>query len=120
MGIDADCGGSAGEETEKASQPSSSQTARSVSSKGLVVLVNGVVSMMRDLALASRVPSKTRDPESDKRFGASPTWGKAFRAFTSSFFSLVVTSGKASPVEKNRDAKLPRYLPVSGPVLSQR
>lgn len=52
---------------------------------------------MRELPLASRVPSKTRDTDADKLFGASLTWGKAF-----TFFSLV-TTGKVPPVEKVRD-----------------
>ena len=65
-------------------------------SKGLVVLGNGVVAM-RDLDLASRVPTKTKDDDTAKLFNASLSLSKAFTLFT------FIVHGKNLPIEKIRD-----------------
>ena len=50
---------------------------RKTNSKGLVILGNGVVAM-RDLDLASRVPTKTKDDDTPNLYNASLTLSKAF------------------------------------------
>jgi antitoxin component of RelBE/YafQ-DinJ toxin-antitoxin module len=61
-----------------------------------VILGNGVVAM-RDLALASRVPTKTKDEDTPKLYNASLTLSKAFTLFT------LIIHGKNLPIEKVRD-----------------
>ena len=75
--------------------PASSKK-RKTNSKGLVVLGNGVVAM-RDLDLASRVPTKTKDDGTPNLFNASLTLSKAFTLFT------FIVHGKNLPIEKIRD-----------------
>ena len=69
---------------------------RKTNNKGLVILGNGVVAM-RDLALASRVPTKTKDEDTPKLYNASLTLSKAFTLLT------LVVHGKNLPIEKVRD-----------------
>ncbi len=69
---------------------------RKTNSKGLVVLGNGTISM-RDLDLASRVPTKIKDDGTDKLFNARLTLSKAFTLFT------LIIHGKNLPIEKIRD-----------------
>jgi antitoxin component of RelBE/YafQ-DinJ toxin-antitoxin module len=52
---------------------------------------------MRDLELASRVPTKIKDDGADKLFNASLTLSKAFTLFT------LIIHGKNLPIEKVRD-----------------
>jgi hypothetical protein len=85
---------------ETVSAPSSKK--RKTNSKGLVVLGNGTVSM-RDLALASRVPTKIKDEDTPKLFNASLTLSKAFTLFT------LIVHGKNLPIEKIRD-ETPRLI----------
>ena len=69
---------------------------RKINSKGLVVLGNGTVSM-RDLSLATQVPTKVRDEGTAELFKARPTLSKAFTLFT------LILHGKNLPIEKIRD-----------------
>jgi antitoxin component of RelBE/YafQ-DinJ toxin-antitoxin module len=75
--------------------PASSKK-RKTNNKGLVILGNGVVAM-RDLALASRVPTKTKDEDTPKLYNASLTLSKAFTLLT------LVVHGKNLPIEKVKD-----------------
>ena len=75
--------------------PASSKK-RKTNREGLVILGNGVVSM-RDLGLASRVPTKTRDEDTPKLHNSSLTLSKAFTLFT------LIVHGKNLPIEKVRD-----------------
>ena len=75
--------------------PASSQK-RKKNRKGLVVLGNGVVAM-RDLDLATRVPTKTKDDDTPNLFNGSLTLSKAFTLFT------FIVHGKNLPIEKIRD-----------------
>ena len=68
-------------DTESVDVAPASSKKRRKNRKGLVVLTNGVVSM-RDLDLASRVPSKTKDDDTPNLFNASLTLSKAFTLFT--------------------------------------
>ena len=52
---------------------------------------------MRDLDLASRVPTKTRDDDAVKLFNTKLTLSKAFSLFT------MIVHGPRMPVEKARD-----------------
>ena len=52
---------------------------------------------MRDLELASRVPTKTRDEDAAKLFNSSLTLSKAFTLMT------FIMHGKNLPIEKIRD-----------------
>ena len=52
---------------------------------------------MRDLELASRVPTKTKDENTPKWFNASLTLSKAFTLFT------LIVHGKNLPIEKIGD-----------------
>ena len=52
---------------------------------------------MRDLGLASRVPTKTKDEDTPKLYNASLTLSKAFTLFT------LIVHGKNLPIEKVRD-----------------
>ncbi len=69
---------------------------RTVNSKGLRVLTNGVVSM-RDLELAHQVPAKSKDGRTPRLFNASLTLSKAVTLFT------FIHGGKHVAVEKFRD-----------------
>ena len=69
---------------------------RRINSKRLVVLGNGTISM-RDLDLASRVPTKIKDDGFDKLFNARLTLSKAFTLVT------LIIHGKNLPIEKIRD-----------------
>ena len=84
-------------------QSAGKSAAKKINAKGLSVLRNGVVSM-RDLELCADRPTKSRDPDASKMFGASLTFSKAFQ-----FFSLV-HFGKNHPVEKVRDEDSRRLL----------
>lgn len=64
--------------------------------KGLVCLRNGVVAM-RQLDLAARIPTKTRDDEAAKFFQAKLTLSKAFTLYT------MMVHGCRMPIEKARD-----------------
>jgi hypothetical protein len=75
--------------------PASSKK-RKKNRKGLVVLGNGVVAM-RDLGLASRVPTKPKDDDTPNLFNASLNLSKAFTLFT------FIVHGKNLPIEKIRD-----------------
>lgn len=61
-----------------------------------MILGNGVVAM-RDLDLASRVPTKTKDEDTSKLYNANLTLSKAFTLFT------FIVHGKNLPIEKVRD-----------------
>jgi hypothetical protein len=100
-----DTGGEAGDADETHSEQeiegeagliTASSKKRKINSKGLVVLGNGAVSM-RDLDLASQVPTKVRDVGTAELFKAKPTLSKAFTLFT------LVLHGKNLPIEKIRD-----------------
>ncbi len=75
----------AGDEDETHSDPDVMMTAsskkRKTNKKGLAILSNGVVSM-RDLDLASQVPTKIRDEEAAELFKTKLTLSKAFTFFT--------------------------------------
>jgi hypothetical protein len=88
---DADIEGEPGEIVSPASSKK-----RKTNNKGLVILGNGVVAM-RDLALASRVPTKTKDEDTPKLYNASLTLSKTFTLLT------LVVHGKNLPIEKVRD-----------------
>ena len=88
---DADIDGAPGEIVSLASPKM-----RKTNNKGLVILGNGVVAM-RDLALASRVPTKTKDEDTPKLYNASLTLSKAFTLLT------LVVHGKNLPIEKVKD-----------------
>ena len=75
---------------------------RKTNNKGLVVLRNGTVSM-RDLDLASRVPTKVRDEDAAELFKAKPTLSKAFTLLT------LVVHGKNLPIKNVRDS-IPRDI----------
>ena len=77
--------------------------ARKTNRQGLVTLSNGVVAM-RDLDLAARVPTKTRDDDAAKMFNAKLTLSKAFTLFT------LMVHGPRMPVEKARDDTHRRIL----------
>ena len=79
---------------ETVSQASSKK--RKTNSKGLVVLGNGTVSM-RDLALASIVPTKIKDDDTPRLFNSALTLSKGFTLFT------LIVHGKNLPIEKIRD-----------------
>jgi hypothetical protein len=72
-------------------------------SKGLVCLSNGNVAM-RDLDLASRIPTKTRHDDAAKMFNAKLPLTKAFSLFT------MMAYGPRLPVEKARDETHRRIL----------
>ena len=72
---------------------------RKTNNKGLVILGNGVVAM-RDLDLASRVPTKTKDE--DTPYNASLTLSKAFTLFT------FILHGKNLPIDTARTYPLKR------------
>ena len=76
---------------------------RKRNSKGLLCLSNGNVAM-RDLDLASRIPTKTRDDDADKMFNAKLPLTKAFSLFT------MMAYGPRLPVEKARDETHRRIL----------
>jgi hypothetical protein len=78
-------------------------SARKRNSKGLVCLINGVVAM-RDLDLASRVPTKTRDDDAAKMFHAKLSLSKAFSLFT------MMAYGPRMPIEKAREESHRRIL----------
>ena len=59
---------------------------------------------MRDLDLASRVPTKTRDDDAVKLFNTKLTLTKAFSLFT------MIVHGPRMPVEKARDEPHRRIL----------
>ena len=61
-----------------------------------MILGNGVVAM-RDLDLASHVPTKTKDEDTPRLYNASLTLSKAFTLFT------LIVHGKNLPIEKVRD-----------------
>ncbi len=67
------------------------------------LVVNSVV-YRRDLNLASRVPTKTRDDDAAKMFHAKLTLSKAFSLFT------MMVYGPRMPVEKARDESHRRIL----------
>ncbi len=69
---------------------------RKTNKKGLAILSNGAVSM-RDLDLASQVPTKIRDEEAAELFKAKLTLSKAFTFFT------FLLHCKNLPIEKVRD-----------------
>jgi hypothetical protein len=75
---------------------------RKISRKGQTVLGNDAVAM-RDLELASQVPTKSRDDDAAELFKSQLSLSKA-----STFFTLVV-HGKNMPIEKVRD-ELPRAV----------
>ena len=81
---------------EAPSDISPASSKRRKNNKGLVVLDNGVVAM-RNLELASRVPTKTRDDDTPKLFSSSLTLSKAFTLFT------FIVHGNKLPIEKIRD-----------------
>jgi hypothetical protein len=91
------------DESAGASVSAAPSSARKRNSKGLVCLRNGVVAM-RDLDLASRVPTKTRDDDAAKMFHAKLTLSKAFSLFT------MMVYGPRMPVEKARDESHRRIL----------
>ena len=72
-------------------------------SKGLVCLRNGNVAM-RDLDLASRISTKTRDDYAAKMFNAKLPLTKAFSLFT------MMAYGPRLPIEKARDETHRRIL----------
>ena len=76
---------------------------RKRNSKGLVCLRNGNLDM-RDLDLASRIPTKTRDDDADKMFNAKLPLTKAFSLFT------MMAYGPRLPIEKARDESHRRIL----------
>ena len=90
-------------ESAGALQSSETMSARKRNSKGLVCLKNGNVAM-RDLDLASRFPTKTRDDDADKMFQAKLTLSKAFSLFT------MMAYGPRMPIEKARDESHRRIL----------
>jgi hypothetical protein len=90
-------------ESAGALQYAETSSTRKRKSKGLVCLRNGVVAM-RDLDLASRVPTKTRDDDAAKMFHAKLTFSKAFSLFTTMAY------GPRMPIEKARDESHRRIL----------
>ena len=62
---------------------------------------------MRDLDLAARVPTKTRDDDAAKMFNAKLTLSKAFTLFT------LMVHGPRMPVEKARDDTHRRVIVAS-------
>jgi hypothetical protein len=86
-----------------ASESAKLPSTRKRNSKGLVCLVDGVVSML-DLDLASRVPTKTRDDDAAKMFHAKLTLSKAFSLYT------MMVYGPRMPIEKARDEPHRRIL----------
>ena len=76
---------------------------RKRNSKGLVCLMNGNVAM-RDLDLASRIPTKTRDDDAAKMFNAKLPLSKAFSLFT------MMAYGPRLPIEKARDEDRRRII----------
>ena len=68
-------------ESAGALQSPETMSTRKRNSKGLVCLRNSNVAM-RDLDLASRIPTKTRDDDADKMFHTKLTLSKAFSLFT--------------------------------------
>jgi hypothetical protein len=76
---------------------------RKRNSKGLVCLRNGNVAM-RNLDLASRIPTKTRDDDAAKMFNAKLPLTKAFSLFT------MMAYGPRLPIEKARDESHRRIL----------
>ena len=59
---------------------------------------------MRDLDLASRIPTKTRDDDADEMFNAKLPLTKAFSLFT------MMAYGPRLPIEKARDESHRRIL----------
>jgi hypothetical protein len=64
---------------------------------------------MRDLDLASRVPTKTKDDDTPNLFNASLTFSKAFTLFT------FIVHGKNLPIEKIRDDNYRQSLLIQQP-----
>ena len=95
-------------DTESVDVAPASSKKRKKNRKGLVVLTNGVVSM-RDLDLASRVPTKTKDDDTPNLFNASLTFSKAFTLFT------FIVHGKNLPIEKIRDDNYRQSLLIQQP-----
>jgi len=95
-------------DSESAGALQSPETVRSRkrNSKGLVCLRNGNVAM-RDLDLASRIPTKTRDDDAAKMFNAKLPLTKAFSLFT------MMAYGPRMPIEKARDESHRRILLLS-------
>ena len=69
------------DESTRAFESPQQSAARKRNRQGLVCLKNGVVAM-RDLGLASRIPTKTRDEDAPKMFQAKLTLSKAFTMYT--------------------------------------
>lgn len=90
-------------ESAGALQSPETMPSRKRNSKGLVCLKNGNVAM-RDLDLASRIPTKTRDDDADKMFNAKLPLTKAFSLFT------MMAYGPRLPIEKARDESHRRIL----------
>ncbi len=90
-------------DSARALQSPETMSTRKRNIKGLVCLRNGNVAM-RDLDLASRIPTKTRDDDADKMFHAKLTLSKAFSLFT------MLAYGPRLPIEKARDESHRRIL----------
>ena len=81
---------------DNSGSPTVAEKTRTVNSKGLEILSNGVVSL-RALDLAHQVPTKSRDDGALKLCNVSLTLSKAYTLL------CFVHCGKHMPVEKHRD-----------------